>query len=240
MIVKVFGSDKEYYVSYEDIEYKRIDKFLLDKYEIKANNVRSFSWDDLRYSPNNIDLVTYFNNLEELEMSRINECDECDFESLYGCGKLKKLVFRGNEFKTLDFLKLMPNLEFLDCSDNDLKDGTFEYLKYTPKLKVLYCDENRNKDINFLRHLPNLEILSADFTPINDENVKVLANLKKLKLFRSYYCRLTSWDFLQYLPENMEKGIIISSRYLHQEPIKQSTIKKYNIQVNNFTVDLYA
>jgi len=117
-------------------------------------------------------------NLEEIDVS--NNLFKT-FRSFMCFKKLKRLICYNNRIVSFDGIEFLGDLEYLDCSFNEIKD-TFGPLKNLKKIKKFICFLN-NIEGSFLplRKCTHLQYLSCSNNGITSESFHGLETLAKLK-----------------------------------------------------------
>ena len=108
-----------------------------------------------------------------------------------------------NKIRSIDqegFLKgILPHLDFLDLSDNNLQNLPKKLSKYAQKLKKLFLSRNAISDIpEEFYDIDSLEVLHLNGNRF-EKLSKNLINLKNLQIF--------NLDWFNYLPFQVETPI---------------------------------
>lgn len=168
-------SNKNYQINYKN--------FFNSNY-LNATNIKKleFSFCGL----NNIDFITIFRCLEELDIS---ENRILDLKKLKKLTELKILKMRKVKPEKINFLKHLINLEILSMEYNECENSDkykYEKISELTNFKELYINNNGIKNIDFLSELTNLEILFLQNNIIKDISaLENLTNIKKLNLFNT-------------------------------------------------------
>jgi hypothetical protein len=82
----------------------------------------------------------------------------------------------------LEYLKDLPELEFLGLSYTRVTDAGLEHLKDLPKLRVLWISHTQVTDagLEHLKNLTEIENLDLSFTQVTDAGLEHLKDLPKL------------------------------------------------------------
>ncbi|PWM45692.1 MAG: hypothetical protein DBX47_03890 [Clostridiales bacterium] len=152
---------------------------------------------------NEIRSTEFIKTLKNLEYLNLSGCNITDFAFLseVKMNSIKELYIASTGFNQMEWIYLLPNIERLDVSGNELNDELLagieiltklEYLKASSQnikstavfkdcknLKTLILDVNRITDISDLSSLKNLEELNVNSNLI--EKVDVLSDMKNLK-----------------------------------------------------------
>ena len=246
------NSDTEYYITKNDLKYKKLRK--LDKSKISNLNKNNEYYDielDKQFNDNN-------NNFDTIEF-RIEECikegkkildlkhlELKEFPKLPNdiIQNLEELYISNNDieilpdidyFKNLIILdiaenkltkigKLPPKLIELCCFENNLTD--ISSIKDCRVLKILYISNNKICDLQILEDHQTLEILIANFNNITDIPRNIIY-LKKIQIKNNKIKKIKSYPNLIYLDcrhNNIEE--------LEEQDNLQDLILSYNNSIN--------
>ena len=215
------NTDTEYYITKNDLKYKKLRK--LDKTNISNLNKNNEHYDK--------ELDEQFNtNFDTLE-SRLEECvkegkkildlkylELKEFPNLPNdiIKNLEELYISNNDLEILPDLDYFKNLTILDiaenniqkigklpkklielcCFDNNLEEITS--IKDCEVLRILYISNNKISDLQILESHSSLEILIANFNNIKDIP-RNIPNLKKIQIRNNKIKKIKSYPNLIYL-----------------------------------------
>ncbi len=177
---------------------------------------------DLQYLPNlrslriaNEPMITDYSplvTLKELTALTLSSCgvSDGDLDDVAGCTKLTELELSGNQITTLEPLRALVYLEFLNVAENQIASSLD--LAAFPLLSQLNISANRLCELDGLQGAEELVSLTAaknyisDLSPIcslskltelyisgnTPNNIKKLASLPQLKCLDLSSCELTS------------------------------------------------
>lgn len=216
------NTDTEYYITKNDLKYKKIRN--LDKSKISNLNKNNEYYDkelDKLFDDNNFDTIDF--RIEECikEGKKILDLKYLELKNFpilpnNIISHLEELYISNNDIEVLPDLDYLINLKILDvaenklrkigklppkiielcCFENKLED--ISSIKYCKLLKTLYINNNRIANLQFLDSHPTLEILLANYNNIEDIP-RTIPNLKKMQITNNKLKKIKSYPKLIYL-----------------------------------------
>lgn len=137
--------------------------------------------------------ISALTELSELRGLALLKCDRLtDFSPLMNMTGLEQLSIKSSQLKTIDFIKVMPNLIYLGIEGSQIPN--IDAVSSCPNLTNLYLKENYSVQ---------------DYTPIGD-----LVNLTDLTIFKSTHAPIPSLEKLTNLERASFKNL-----YEHELPL---------------------
>lgn len=164
------------YLDYEAYLCEKVEKKLNSQEKNVPKRIIVNRVLDNEYKLNNIYLIEYFTEVEELNIQNNNIKDISPLKNLKN---LKKLDITYNPIDNIDVLSNLTNLEELRLNQNSLKD--LKPLDNLKNLKYLSISENNKEtkiDISSMANFKNLKML---FLGVNPKNICVLNSLTQLE-----------------------------------------------------------
>ncbi len=182
---------------------------------------------------------------------------EKEIYTLFDAGKISKLLLREQNIKTLDALRKLRNISYLDVSGNQIKDYTglasFDKLNYLnasttnitnldslpalPKLKTLDLSLNQINDFTTVKNMSGLEDLniSANAGIIDIKPLYAIKSLKKLDISKNEIKNIGGIASLNAL-RSLNIGGMKSSNTLRSLPVLPQ-LEEIDLSSNNFKFD---
>jgi len=182
-------------VRYRDIEY--MDGLYLSGYNIEDISVMKYfvQLEEIDFSRNQIHELTPLEELYQLQNLNLEENVIKNVKPLQNLTQLKSLSLGNNQIKEIIYLDKLKNLDKLNLSRNLISDVT--PLQDLYKLETLYLYSNQIEDAQPLSHLTEIHSLSIADNNISDGSfLNTLTKLRKLDINRNQISDLSPLNTL--------------------------------------------